>query len=122
MDAGRSFRFELSFNGITNVCSNTTEIWQPVFIFRDPLTIVTNFEIKFTFLFSTDNDDLSCTSVNAVFHKFCHRLQRVGLRFGNDADGIPMISNAQLAGADVFSFYAPISPLLTTFGQWFGLS
>ena len=42
--------------------------------------------------------------INAVFHKLGDRLQWIGLRIGDDTDGVPVIGNSKLAGMNTLFF------------------
>jgi hypothetical protein len=45
-------------------------------------------------LFPSDERDMPGARIDAVFNKFGNRFQRIALRESNNADRIPIISNA----------------------------
>ena len=83
------------------------EIRDPLIILRDAVSVVGDFEIEFTLVLSPDNGDLPRMGIDAVFHEFSHGFQRVGLGTGDNADGVPVIGDAQFTG--IGPFFTPFS-------------
>jgi len=78
--------------------SDPLEIGQARFIGRHAATIVIDLEIHLSLRPPPHDPHVTRPGVDRVFCQLADRLERVGLRVGDDRDGVPLIADLERAG------------------------
>jgi len=98
LHAGRvTLRLEVSFDRVANVGGNVLKIRQAVGRSRDAFPVILDRQILTAMLSATGDRDCLGVRVDAVFHELRDGLERVALREGDNAYGIPIVANPKFA-------------------------
>ena len=99
LDTLRAVPLQLLLYRIANVGRDVPEVRPAEIVTRDSFTVVGDFQVGLAASAPTHNFDVLRAGVDAVLDKFRHRLERIVLRQCDDADGRPMVADAQPAPA-----------------------
>ena len=104
LDTPCAVLLEPSFQGITDMRRDVFEIGNALLIHGNAAAIVDDFQIMLTLFLAADDRNAGGLRIDAIFNEFSNRFQGIILGQRDDRDGVPIITNAQMAPVVFFFF------------------